>query len=70
MSTKTLFAWTDPAPGQYPRYVNATRTEDGRLRLIVRAPAVDGREGSSAAGYLEPAQALDLARQILLEFSA
>lgn len=65
---KTLFAFTD-VTHPYPPYVNASRmADDGRLRILARAPGVNGREGVTAQVMLNPVEALELARSIIAEF--
>lgn len=66
---KCIFAYT--APGvSYPPYVNASLDADsGRLVILARAPARDGREGPTASVTLTPAEAVALARSILAEYA-
>lgn len=68
---KTLHAFTAATGAGYPEYVNAARdVATDRLRLIVRAPPVNGREGPTAMMSMDAAEAIALGRRILSEFDA
>lgn len=62
MTKETIFAHTEPV-GQYPAYINLSRTDGGLRRLTVRSRGNDGRD--TAFIDLTPFELAGLAASIL-----
>lgn len=68
---KTLHAYTASSGCSYPEYVNVSRdVATDRICIMVRGPAVNGREGPFAQMSMDAAEAIALGRRILSEFDA